>query len=128
MQGQISRGNVSNEQATNGRTAVGYVRVSTDMQANDGLSLDAQRHAIQAYCSAHGLRLFRIYQDVDSGGKANRIGLTEALSVKSDVVIVLKFDRLSRSIKHFCEMYEQHFADGTKELVVFGRPSGSILR
>lgn len=117
MQGQISRGNVANEQATGARTAVGYVRVSTDMQANDGLSLDAQRHAIQAYCSAHGLRLFRIYQDIDSGGKANRIGLAEALSVKVDVVIVLKFDRLSRSIKHFCEMYEQHFADGTKELV-----------
>lgn len=117
MQGQISRGNVSDEQVTSARTAVGYVRVSTDMQANDGLSLDAQRHAIQAYCSAHGLRLIRIYQDVDSGGKANRIGLTEALSVKADVVIVLKFDRLSRSIKHFCEMYEQHFAAGTKELV-----------
>lgn len=117
MQGRISRGNVSNEQEASGRTAVGYVRVSTDMQANDGLSLDAQRHAIQAYCSSQGLRLFRIYQDVDSGGKANRVGLTEALSVKVDVVIVLKFDRLSRSIKHFCEMYEQHFADGTKELV-----------
>ena len=117
MQGQISRGNVSNEQAASGRTAVGYVRVSTDMQANDGLSLDAQRHAIQAYCSAQGLQLFKIYQDVESGGKANRLGLAEALSTKADVVVVLKFDRLSRSIRHFCEMYEQHFADGARELV-----------
>lgn len=99
------------------RTAVGYVRVSTDMQANDGLSLDAQRAAIQAYCSSFGLQLVRIFQDVESGGKADRKGLAEALAVKADVVVVLKFDRLSRSIKHFCELYEQHFSDGSKELV-----------
>ena len=99
------------------RTAVGYVRVSTDMQANDGLSLDAQRHAIHAYCTMNGLRLIRIYQDVESGGKADRAGLAQALATKTDVVVVLKFDRFSRSIKHFCEMYEEHFADGSRELV-----------
>jgi DNA invertase Pin-like site-specific DNA recombinase len=87
------------------------------MQANDGLSLDAQRHAIQAYCTASGLRLVRIYQDVESGGKLDRAGLANALATQTDVVVVLKFDRFSRSIKHFCEMYEQHFADGCRELV-----------
>lgn len=35
----------------------------------------------------------------------------------ADYLIVLKFDRLSRSIKHFCELYERYFKDGTKELV-----------
>lgn len=99
------------------RTAVGYVRVSTDMQANDGLSLDAQRAAIVSYCSSNELQLVQIFQDVESGGKADRVGLANALDVKADVVVVLKFDRLSRSIKHFCELYEQHFSDGTKELV-----------
>lgn len=113
----VSRGNVATAEVVNGRTAVGYVRVSTDMQANDGLSLDAQRHAIQSYCSMSGLRLIKICQDVESGGKADRCGLKDALAIKADVVVVLKFDRISRSIKHFCEMYEQQFADGTKELV-----------
>lgn len=113
----VSRGNVATAEAVNGRTAVGYIRVSTDMQANDGLSLDAQRHAIQSYCSMCGLRLIKIFQDIESGGKADRSGLRDALAIKADVVVVLKFDRISRSIKHFCEMYEQHFADGTKELV-----------
>jgi len=117
MKRHIARGNVANGQSASGRTAVGYVRVSTDMQAVDGLSLDAQRHAIQAYCSLNGLRLIKICQDVESGGKADRPGLADALSVKADVVVVLKFDRVSRSIKHFCEMYEDHFADGSKELV-----------
>lgn len=38
------------------RTAVGYVRVSTTMQADDGLSLEAQRAAIAAYCGSHDLQ------------------------------------------------------------------------
>ncbi len=37
------------------RRAVGYVRVSTDMQAADGLSLDAQTAAIEQYCVLHFL-------------------------------------------------------------------------
>ncbi len=111
--GALRGGNVSDAV----RTAVGYVRVSTDMQAIDGLSLDAQRHAIQSYCSMQGLRLIKICQDVESGGKAARAGLADALAAKADVVVVLKFDRVSRSLRHFCELYEEHFADGTKELV-----------
>ena len=61
------------------------MRVSTDMQATDGLSLDAQRHAIQACCTAQGLRLIRIFQDAESGGKVDRAGLAEALATKADV-------------------------------------------
>ena len=106
-----------NVMGTPGKTAVGYVRVSTDMQAADGLSLDAQRAAIKSYCESLGLRLLQIHEDVESGGKADRKGLARALATNADVVIVLKFDRLSRSIKHFCDLYETHFADGTKELV-----------
>ena len=33
------------------------------------------------------------------------------------MLVVLKFDRLSRSIRHFCELYERYFKDGVKELV-----------
>lgn len=109
--------NVSSE-AKSSLTAVGYVRVSTDMQANDGLSLDAQRQAIKDYCATRGLRLTSIFEDVESGGKFDRAGLRAALESKTDVLVVLKFDRLSRSIKHFCQLYEDHFAHGSgKELV-----------
>lgn len=102
------------------RRAVGYVRVSTDMQAADGLSLDAQTAAIEQYCAAHGYTLLKICKDVISGGKDQRPGLANALDLLSgsaDILIVLKFDRLSRSIKHFCELYERYFKDGRKELV-----------
>src|SRR4051812_9913592 len=87
------------------RRAVGYVRVSTDMQATDGLSLDAQTAAIEQYCPLHGLKLHSIYKDVISGAKAERPGLKEALETLhrgADILVVLKFDRLSRSIRHFC--------------------------
>lgn len=33
------------------------------------------------------------------------------------MLVVLKFDRLSRSIRHFCELYETYFRSGEKELV-----------
>lgn len=102
------------------RNAVGYIRVSTDMQAADGLSLDAQTAAIEHYCALSGLKLVRICRDVISGAKDQRPGLQEALRMlqrSADVLIVLKFDRLSRSIKHFCELYDQYFKSGEKELV-----------
>ena len=102
------------------RRAIGYVRVSTDMQASEGISLEAQEAAIQQYCALHGLKLVAICKDVLSGGKEQRPGLQEALRMlerSGDVLVVLKFDRLSRSIRHFCELYETYFKDGTKELV-----------
>ena len=107
-----------NEQSP--RRAVGYVRVSTDMQAAEGMSLDAQRSAIESYCGMMGIKLVKLCQDVMSGGKDVRPGLADALRAlqgSADVLIMLKFDRLSRSIKHFCELYETYFKDGTKELV-----------
>ena len=42
------------------RRAVGYVRVSTDMQATEGMSLEAQQSAIEGYCALHGIKLVRV--------------------------------------------------------------------
>ena len=56
------------------RRAVGYVRVSTDMQAVEGMSLEAQTAAIEHYCAAQGFRLVRICRDVMSGARDQRPG------------------------------------------------------
>jgi DNA invertase Pin-like site-specific DNA recombinase len=69
------------------RRAIGYIRVSTDMQASEGLSLDAQHSAIEQYCALHGLKLVKVCRDVISGGKAQ-------LEREAEVLVVLKFDRL----------------------------------
>ena len=79
MRNHLGRNNVSGGQVVGSRTAVGYVRVSTDMQAADGLSLDAQRAAIKSYCESVGLHLLQIHEDVESGGRADRKGLALSL-------------------------------------------------
>jgi hypothetical protein len=52
------------------RTALGYVRASTDEQAERGLGLEAQRQRIRAYCEMKGLHLTTFFEDPGlSGGK-----------------------------------------------------------
>lgn len=97
-----------NRSAVSRKTAVGYVRVSTSMQAEAGLSPDAQRATVTAYCDAHDLRPLRIYADVESGATSDRRGLEGALAAPAEVFVVSKFDRLSRSIKHFCQLHEDY--------------------
>jgi DNA invertase Pin-like site-specific DNA recombinase len=90
------------------------------MQAVDGLSLEAQQAAIEGYCALHQIKLVRLCRDVVSGARDQRPGLQEALDTlqrEADLLIVLKFDRLSRSIKHFCDLHERYFKNGEKELV-----------
>lgn len=86
------------------KRAVGYVRVSTAGQADEGLSIDAQRERIGAAALLGGLDLLEVIVDAGvSGGKAlvereggGRIcAMVEAGAV--DVVIVAKLDRLGRS-------------------------------
>ena len=86
------------------RPAIGYVRVSSEEQADSGLGLGAQRQRIQAYCTMKDLRLVRVLEDSGvSGGKplATRAAgaslLADARTTKA-VVVVAKFDRLFRSV------------------------------
>jgi len=67
MNSRVDRNNVPNAGSAGQRTAVGYVRVRTDMQAAAGLSLDAQRAVTRAFCEPTGLRLLQIHEDVESG-------------------------------------------------------------
>ncbi len=53
------------------RTAVaGYVRVSTEQQAGEGVSLDAQRTKLHAYALAMDLELVDIFQDAGLSAKS----------------------------------------------------------
>lgn len=86
------------------RTAFGYIRVSTEEQADSGLGLEAQRQRIRHYCEMKGLKLAEIYEDPGlSGGKplANRKAggelLVDARRIKP-VVVVARLDRLFRSV------------------------------
>jgi site-specific DNA recombinase len=89
--------------------AAGYIRVSTDEQAREGYSLDAQRHAIEAHCAAQGWKLTQVYEDAGVSGKSkNREGLRMLLAdaERGDFqrVVFLRLDRLSRRLRDVLEV------------------------
>ena len=101
--------------------AVGYVRVSTDEQARDGVSLEAQQARIRAYAEAKDLTLAEILSDQGYSGKDfNRPALQELLGrcKRGEVgaVIVLKLDRLTRQTRHLLRVVEDVFIARNIEL------------
>jgi site-specific DNA recombinase len=83
---------------------IGYVRVSTDEQAREGISLEAQKTKIAAYCELNDLELIEIIEDAGKSGKdLNREGIQslicEVKAHRIDAVVVYKLDRLSRRVR-----------------------------
>jgi DNA invertase Pin-like site-specific DNA recombinase len=92
--------------------AFGYVRVSTAGQVEDGVSLEAQRARLTAWCVANGFDLVEVFVDAGlSGGRAdNRPGLQAALDAtcrERGVLVVLSLSRLARSTKDTISIAER---------------------
>lgn len=82
---------------------VGYVRVSTDRQAERGLGLDVQRQRIKQWAKAQGHQIVAVHEDAGvsaSNGLADRVGLADALDLvgqgKAQGIVVARLDRLAR--------------------------------
>lgn len=94
------------------RQATGYVRVSTDEQAREGVSLDAQRAKVRAYCRLHGLRLDAIEADEGLSGRRadNRPGLERAMAgvaASRGTLVVYSLSRLARSTRDCIALAER---------------------
>lgn len=93
----VSRRTVRNHRA------VGYARVSTSDQADNGVSLDAQTERIRGWCRANGYELADVLVDRGlSGGRCdNRPALQDALRSVSrgDSLVVYSLSRLARSTR-----------------------------
>ena len=90
--------------------AVGYIRVSTQGQADDGVSLDAQRAKIAAWAELNGYTMGDIFEDAGiSGTNADRPGLAAALAAvsKGDALVVYSLSRLARSTRHTLEISDR---------------------
>ncbi|MEP6961418.1 MAG: recombinase family protein [Acidobacteriota bacterium] len=90
---------------------IGYVRVSTDRQAEKGVSLEAQEAKIRAMATVQGAELLDVIVDGGESAKSlNRPGLQKLMALvnagKVDGVIVAKLDRLTRSVKDLCGLLE----------------------
>lgn len=91
--------------------AIGYARVSTDRQAEKGVSLDAQKQRIEAMAVVQNASLLEVIVDGGESAKSlNRPGLQQILALiqagKVQAVIVAKLDRLTRSVKDLCSLLE----------------------
>ncbi len=104
---------------------IGYIRVSTDQQASEGVSLEAQREKIRAYCTALDLELVEICSDNGYSAKTiERPGLGDALAQlragKADILLVAKLDRLTRSVKDLGQLVDNYFLPGRYSLLSIG--------
>lgn len=84
---------------------VTYLRVSTEDQSND-----SQRLELADHCSRQGWTVVAEFSDVISGGKAARPGLDAMLARCSsgvDAVVVVKIDRLGRSLLNVTHLIER---------------------
>ena len=86
------------------QTAVVYVRVSTDGQVEDGVSIEAQQTKLNAWCIANDYEVLAIETDAGlSGGRAdNRPALQSAIELAcktKSALVVYSLSRLARSTK-----------------------------
>jgi len=92
----------------------GYTRVSTQEQATGGVSLAAQEEKIKAYCDLYGHELVEIVVDAGQSAKTlDRPGLVHALKAlkdgRADGLLVVKLDRLTRSVRDLGNLLEGPF-------------------
>lgn len=88
------------------------MRVSTEEQAKDGFSINAQKEKLKAYCKANDWEIVDYYVDDGISGK-NIKGRPEVLRLLEDVkngkvnnVLIYKLDRLTRSMKDLISLIE----------------------
>ena len=99
--------------------AVGYIRVSTEEQSREGVSLAGQRAKLDAWASLHDHELAQVFDDAGISGKRadNRPGLQAAIDLACRFrcpLVVYSLSRLTRSVQDaltIAKTLEKHGAD-----------------
>ena len=96
-----------------------YIRVSTERQAEEGYSLDAQAQRLGAYCQAQGwdVDAKRIYTDAGVSGKSTHREQFQAMMQAAHAgeihrIVAMKLDRIARNVKDFLGIVEELEAAG----------------
>ena len=112
----------------------GYIRVSTEEQADSGLGLDAQRAVIEQEANRRGWTVTWI-EDAQSGKNINA-GLRRALDLcetgQVAGIVVAKMDRLARSVRHAADIMHAASEQGWNLVILEGgidlaTPSGRAM-
>jgi DNA invertase Pin-like site-specific DNA recombinase len=93
-----------------------YARVSTEDQAKDGVSLEAQAAKMAAYASLYDLEAIATITDAGESAKSlNRPGLQKALTMlrsgTADGLVICKLDRLTRSVADWQQLIDGYFGE-----------------
>lgn len=86
------------------KPAIAYTRTSTSRQQ---ISHEAQRKAIADFCEREGFHIADHFQDFASGTNTKRPGLLAAIESAVETgapILVLRIDRLSRSVAHISQL------------------------
>lgn len=88
---------------------VAYFRVSTARQGQSGLGLEAQQAAVRSYLNGGSWQLVAEVVEVESGKRADRPKLAEALRLcrlHKATLIIAKLDRLARNVAFVSSLME----------------------
>jgi DNA invertase Pin-like site-specific DNA recombinase len=101
---------------------VGYIRVSTADQAENGAGLEAQRQTIEAACQRAGRSLLGIIEEQASGKSVkDRPELRRVLRLiarrRAGGIVAAKLDRLSRSVLDFAQLLDRSLREGWQVVV-----------
>ena len=118
--------------------AHGYIRVSTGEQADSGLGLEAQTHAIVDEIARRGWEPGEVFEDAGYSARSlNRPALQQVLerldsSESPTTLVVARLDRLSRSLMDFCELMQRAKAKGWLIVTLdanvdMSTPSGELM-
>lgn len=111
--------------------AIGYIRVSTNRQADSGYGLEAQRSAIEQFCSAQGLQLVALIPDVMSGKRTDKLygriaAITAIRTGMANVLVVNTLDRSSRSMADGARLVADAKAEGWRVVGLDGTDSSTV--
>lgn len=113
------------------RKAIGYVRVSTKAQGENGYGLNAQRDMLETYCAANGLNLLTVIPDVMSGRRTDKLyGRAAAVAaIKAgiaDVLVLKELDRATRDTSDGLSLMREAKAEGWRVVTTKGEDSAAI--
>ena len=115
-----------------------YARVSTEEQAKEGYSVEAQEKVLRAYCVVKNYQNIEFYADAGYSAKnINRPGIQKVLErIKQggvEALLVWRLDRLSRSLKDTLHMLEDIIMPAgtqiisTSENIETATPAGRLM-
>ena len=91
--------------------SIGYIRVSTQGQVDEGVSLEAQRAKIEAWCELNDYELVALFEDagISGGSMKGREGLHTALKAARPgmALVTYSISRLARSTRDMLEISDE---------------------